>query len=424
MTRAGLRAAARQILRAGLTAVEPGHLIRTQLRVLGSDLRVGGAWIKHKSRVFVVSAGKAAVPMARAALEVLGRRMTSAIVIAPEKAPRWPRTVSFVSGHPIPDAAGLRAGQRVIELLSQAERNDLVLLLLSGGASALMPAPIEGVSLREKQRMTRLLLRRGAAIGEINAVRSRLSRLKGGGFARLAAPARVVTLALSDVPGDDKRVIGSGPAVEDRRAPDRARQTLRKFFTDGEVPLNVARAINRARAKARGLRARTVVVGGGRTFARAAGEEARRLGFKVQVRADALQGEARRCGPALVAMFERRRGREPRCLIATGETVVKVLGPGTGGRNQELALSAVPALARFPRPTVLAAFATDGRDGTSWASGGLVDDRTAQRALDLGVSVEKTLARNDSTRALKRLRGLVVTGVTGTNVADVAVLLG
>ena len=395
------------------------------MRQQGEDLQVGGITLKEPRRAFVVSAGKAAVAMARAAHRVLGERMTSAIVIAPGKAPRMARTRSFVSGHPVPDAAGLRATRCVIELLEQADDGDVILLLLSGGASALMPAPAPGVSLRDKQRVTRILLREGATIAELNAVRKRLSRLKGGGFARLAAPARVFTLALSDVPGDDVGTIGSGPAVEDRGARATALRAIRKYFKGEVVPIGVARALLAPTPEAARARpARTRVIGSGRTFARAAAREAERLGFRVFLRPDALRGEARVCGPGLVAWFETRRRGEPSCLIATGETVVKVRGRGRGGRNQELALSSIAALGTLSRPTVLAAFATDGIDGPSGASGGLVDDRMASRALERGVSIQSALDRNDSGPALDRLGGLLVTGATGTNVADVTLVLG
>ena len=376
-------------------------------------------------RLFVVSVGKAAVSMARAARRILGDRLTEAIVIAPAKAPHLPRTTSFVSGHPLPDAAGARASLRVIELLEEAGRGDVVLLLLSGGASALMPAPIEGVSLRDKQRLTGILLRRGASIMEMNAVRKRLSRLKAGGFARLAFPARVFALAISDVPGDDPGTIGSGPAIEDPTARAAALRAIRKYFPGEVLPPGVTRALGRRRSPT-GIarRARTVIIGSGRTFARAAAREAAALGFRPVVRLDAIRGEARICGPDLVAAFEALRGRRPACLIATGESVVKVRGRGRGGRNQELALSSIEALSKCSRPTVLAAFATDGMDGPSKASGGLVDDNTARRARTRGVSIRASLDQNDSATALHRLGGLMAGGPTGTNVADVTVLVG
>lgn len=424
MTRGALRAAARRILRAGLAAVEPGRLVRAH--VVGKDgvVRVGGLRLGPKRRVFVVAVGKAAVPMARAALRALGARVREAIVVAPQKPPRMPRTRGFKSGHPVPDAAGLRASRAVIDLLARAERTDVVLLLLSGGASALLPAPIDGITLADKRQVTELLLKRGATIAEMNAVRKQLSTLKGGGFARRAAPARVVTLVLSDVPGDDPRTIGSGPAVEDPQAAVLARRTFRRFIRAGEVREAVTAAIERKRIDGPRTRARTIVIGSGGTFANAAARAARTLGFRVRMAPLALEGEARRCGPRLAMSFEAGRGSRPVCLIATGETVVKVTGTGRGGRNQELALASAAVLEHASRPTVLAAFATDGRDGHSSASGGLVDDRTAQRARTRGVDIDDALARNDSERALKRLGALIVTGPTGTNVADVCVLLG
>lgn len=424
MTRGALRAAARRILRAGLAAVEPGRLVRAHLVPAKGCVRAGGLRIGPRRRVFLVAVGKAAVPMARAALRILGPRMREGIVIAPGTPPRLPRTRGFKAGHPVPDASGLLASRAVVDLLARVSKDDVVLLLLSGGASALLPAPIDGITLADKREVTELLLKRGATIAEMNAVRKRLSTLKGGGFARLAAPARVVTLVLSDVPGDDPRTIGSGPTVEDPRAVVVARRTFRRFIREGEVREAVAAAIERRGTDGARTQARTIVIGSGGTFAKAAAREARALGFRVRVAPLTLEGEARRCGPRLAMSFEAGRGSRPACLIATGETVVKVTGTGRGGRNQELALAAVEVLERASAPTVLAAFATDGRDGHSSASGGIVDDRTARRARTRGVDIDDALARNDSERALRALDALIETGPTGTNVADVCVLLG
>lgn len=420
MTRSRLRAAALQILSAGLAAVAPDRLVAKDLRARAVRSR-----IEKASRVFVVAVGKAAVPMARAAHHVLADRINSAILIAPSTAPRLPRTRNFVAGHPIPNAAGMRAAADVIRMLEAAQDGDVVLLLLSGGASALMPAPIAGVSLREKRRLTRLLLHRGATIAEMNAVRKRLSRLKGGGFARLAAPAHVIALALSDVPGDDPGVIGSGPTIEDPKAAVLARRTIRRLLKDSEITPGVARALARPKPrKGRAPASSTRVIGCGGTFAAAAAKKARELGFAVSLGIGDLRGEARTCGPRMVERFLASSRRGARCLIATGETVVKVRGRGQGGRNQELALSAAPALARGGRPLVLAGFATDGVDGNSSAAGGIVDDRTEARARARGVSITAALDRNDSATALKRLGALLVTGPTQTNVADLTVLLG
>lgn len=420
MTREGLRAAALEILSAGLAAVAPDLLVAKGLR--SRDVRKR---IDRAARVFVVAVGKAAIPMAQAAHHALGCRIHSAILIAPSKAPLLPRTHGFVAGHPIPNAAGARAAAAVIRMLEEARRRDVVLLLLSGGASALMPAPIAGVTLREKQRLTRLLLHRGATIAEMNAVRKRLSRLKGGGFARLAAPAHVITLALSDVPGDDPGVIGSGPTVEDSGAAVLARRTIRRLLKDLEITPGLARALARPRSHTGRVPPSVIrVIGCGRTCAAAAAKKARALGFAVSLGIGDLRGEARTCGPRIVARFLASARHKARCLIATGETVVNVRGRGRGGRNQELALSAAPSLAREGRPLVLAAFATDGVDGNSSAAGGIVDDRTEARAMARGVSIAESLDRNDSAAALKRLGALIVIGPTDTNVADLTVLLG
>jgi hydroxypyruvate reductase len=287
-----------------------------------------------------------------------------------------------------------------------------------------MPAPVPGVSLRDKQKLTRRLLLQGASIQELNAVRKRLSRLKGGGFARLADPAQVVALAISDVPGDDPAVIGSGPCCFEAGDAALARRVVRRRLSGDEIPDGVRRALNRRRLESTPGNSHTVVIGSGRTFAEAAGKTARKLGFRVHLRPDALEGEARVCGPNLVARFEALGPGGPHCLIATGETVVQVRGRGVGGRNQELALAAVPSLAELGAPTVLAALATDGVDGPSGASGGLVDDHTLALARETGVSISKALERNDSRSALRRLKALLVTGPTGTNVADVTLLVG
>jgi glycerate 2-kinase len=425
VTRRQLHFAARAILKAGLAAVEPERLVRAQVFVdRDGALRVAGKKLAPFDRLFLISVGKAAWPMARAAFEVLGDRITSSTVISTHKGRGVPGARVFVAGHPLPNAEGLRAGRHVTRILRQASRGDLVLLLLSGGASALMPSPLPGLSLREKQKVTRILLERGATIAEMNAVRKRLSLLKGGGFARLADPARVVTLILSDVPGDDLRTIGSGPTTADPKAATMARSTLLKYFDAGEVPAAVRHALQRPSLAGPPRRAQNLIIGSGRTFAAAAAVEAARRGFRTRILGDALEGEARACGAPLVGRFARWRNGQLSCLIATGETVVRVKGSGRGGRNQEVALGAVPWLAKLKQPTVLAAFATDGRDGNSRAAGGMVDDGTERRALRARVAVGAALERNDSTAALRALGGLIVTGPTGTNVADLTVLLG
>ncbi len=294
----------------------------------------------------------------------------------------------------MPDARGLAAAREVERLARGLGREDLLLVLLSGGASALLPAPAEGVTLRDKQRTTGQLLRAGATIHELNAVRKHLSRLKGGGLAREAAPARVITLVLSDVVGDDLSTIASGPTVPD---PTTFAEALAVLRAARASPARAPRAVlARLRAGARGAipetpkpgdrlfrRTATRVVGSNRLSVAAAAREARRLGLRPLVLTTRLEGEAREAARVLVAILREcvetgRPAAGPVCLLAGGETTVTVRGPGQGGRNQELAVAAAEALAGFPAPAVVASLGTDGIDGASDAAGGVVDDQTTR----------------------------------------------
>jgi hydroxypyruvate reductase len=344
-----------------------------------------------------------------------------------------------VAGHPVPDERGEEAARAVEALAQGLGESDLLLLLLSGGASALLPAPCPGISLADKARTTSLLLRAGASIHELNAVRKHLSRLKGGGLARAAAPARVVALVLSDVVGDDLSTIGSGPVAPDPTTYADALAVLSERGLLAEVPPPV-----RARLEAgqRGeapetpkpgdpllRRVATRIVGSNRLTVEAAAREARRQGLRSLVLTTRLEGEAREAARILVAILREcveagRPARPPVCLLAGGETTVTVRGNGQGGRNQELAVAAVEPLGGFPVPAVLASLATDGIDGASDAAGGVVDGETQKKAREMGLAPPAHfLAENDSRNFLGPLGGLIRTGPTGTNVVDLTVLL-
>jgi hydroxypyruvate reductase len=343
------------------------------------------------------------------------------------------------ASHPVPDARGLAAAAEVETLARGLGPDDVLLVLLSGGASALLPAPAEGIALEDKQTTTALLLGAGATIHELNAVRKHLSRLKGGGLARAAAPARVLTLVLSDVVGDDLSTIASGPTVPDPTTFAQALAVLTHRGLVGEVPAAV-RA--RLEAGARGeieetakpgetafRRAATRVVGSNVLSLAAAARAARRQGLRPLVLTTRLEGEAREVARVLVAVLREcvesgRPAAPPVCLLAGGETTVTVRGEGQGGRNQEVAAAAAAALAGFPTPAVVASLATDGIDGASDAAGGIVDDRTSSRAAALGLAPAAVfLAASDTRNFLGPLGDLIVTGPTGTNVVDLVVLL-
>jgi glycerate 2-kinase len=378
--------------------------------------------------------------MAREAEARLGARLSEGLVVttaAPAGKPL--RSRLLLAGHPVPDERGLAAAREVEALARGLGREDLLLVLLSGGASALLPAPSPGIRLSDKARTTSLLLRAGATIRELNTVRKHLSRLKGGGLARLAAPARVVTLALSDVVGDDPSTIASGPTVSD---PTTFADALRVLEARGllrAVPPTVRRRLEAGTAGTVAdtpkpgsdvfRRATTRVVGGNRKSVLAAAREASRIGLRPVVLTTCLEGEAREVARCLVAILreaarQRRRDARPVCLLAGGETTVTVRGRGQGGRNQELAVAAAVGLEGFPGPAVVASFATDGIDGRSDAAGGVVDDRSLLRARGLGLPPPSAyLAESDSRNFLGPLGDLILTGPTGTNVVDIVVLL-
>jgi hydroxypyruvate reductase len=371
-----LRRAVAAILAAGLHAVEPRRLVRRELRGLG----LGGG----RGRLLVIAAGKAAPAMASGAEDALGDAIAGGLLVT--NAPgRGGRLEKLMASHPLPDRSGLRAAERVVSLLRGLRPSDQVLVLLSGGASAMLPAPAAGVSLRDKARATALLLRAGATIGELNCVRKHLSVLKGGGLARLAAPARVESLVLSDVVGDDLSLIASGPTVGDPTTFEDALRVLRERGLLHAVPVAVRRHLqagargHRAETPKPGAaifrRARTRVVGGAALALSAAAREARHQGLRPIVVTTRLEGEARAVAGVLAAVLREcvetaRPARPPVALLAAGETTVTVAGRGRGGRNQELALAAARALDGFPAAAVVASLGTDGIDGRSDAAGG------------------------------------------------------
>src|SRR5207249_4932084 len=390
-------------------------------------------------RIVLVAAGKAASGMARAAEQILGGALSEALAVDTSERIPLVRTRRLLAGHPVPDEAGRRAADEVEALARGLGADDLLVLLLSGGASALLPAPVDGLTLEDKARTTAAILRAGATIRELNAVRKHLSRLKGGGLARVAAPARVACLALSDVVGDDPSTIASGPVVPDPTTYGEALDVLGRRGVADTVPAAVRRHLE---AGARGERAETpkpgdavfarvayAVVGSNRLSLAAAAAEARRRGLRPLVLTSRLEGEARESARVLVAVLREcveadRPVRPPVCLLAGGETTVTVRGAGRGGRNQELALAAVEPLADFPGPAVVASLATDGIDGHSDAAGGVADVASLARARALGLPAPAVfLDENDSRSFLGPLGDLILAGPTGTNVMDLTALV-
>jgi glycerate 2-kinase len=407
--------------------------MRTALRRRGAVLQCADRCLDldRVDRIFVLGCGKAGAAMAQVVEEILGDRISAGLVVVKDGHLAPTRIVSIVeAGHPVPDARGERAAGGLLALATSAGERDLVLFLVSGGGSALTPAPASPVTLAEKQAVTRALLEAGATIGELNAVRKHLSRLKGGQLARTAAPAAVLTLVLSDVIGDPLDVIASGPTAPDPTTFGRALDVLRERGVLAAAPATVR---ERLTAGARGAIAETpkpgdplfrrvanAVIGNNALIATAAVERARALGYRPQLLTRELQGEARSVARQLVELA--RSLPPPACVIASGETTVTVRGRGRGGRCQEFALAAALLVESEPGITVLAA-GTDGTDGPTDAAGAIVDGSTVERARRAGLDARVALDDNDAYHVLRATGDLIVSGPTNTNLLDLYAVL-
>jgi len=412
------RDAVRAIWEAALAAGDVTPLVRRHLHL-----------DRRHTRIFLLGAGKASGAMAAAAEDVAGDRVAGGFVVVKDGYGGHLRRVEIAeAGHPVPDARGLEASARLLEVARSAGEGDLVLFLVSGGGSALTPAPAPPITLAEKQEVTRLLLASGAAIGELNAVRKHLSVFKGGQLARAASPATVLTLALSDAIGDPLDVIASGPTAPDPTTFADALEVLARRGLSGRVPPSVARHLEAGRAGAIQEtpkpgdplfeRVANVVIGNNALVTDAAAATARRLGYRTDLTTRELQGEARDVAREFVARA--RRLPPPACLIAGGETTVTVRGPGKGGRCQEFALAAALELEPTDRITILAA-GTDGTDGPTDATGAIVDAGSIARGAAAGADARRALADNDAYRFLRASDDLLVSGPTRTNLLDLYV---
>jgi len=422
---AKLRRQALAIFKAALQAANPAEAVAG--RLAREDLT-------RYRHIYVAGAGKAGAAMARAAERVLGRRITRGLLnvkyghIAPLR-----RIELNECGHPVPDQRGVEGARRIAEIATGAGVDDLVLCLISGGASALLPLPADPIALDEKQEVTKLLLACGASIHEINAVRKHISQIKGGQLARLAYPAQVLSLLLSDVIGDDLDVIGSGPTAPDASTFAITRTILEKYEIFQRVPAAVRQRIERGvcgqipETPKQGdpifARVRNVVIGSNRMAVDAAAARARELGFRTLVLSTFIEGETREIARMHAAIAKEivhagRPLKPPACMITGGETTVTLRGDGLGGRNQEFVLSAAIDIAGLPNVVLLSA-GTDGSDGPTDAAGAIADGRTLTR----NPRAPEFLAGNDSYHYFEGLGDLIVTGPTHTNVGDVRLIL-
>ena len=404
-----IRQDADQIIKESIAAVLPDEAVRRTL----ADYRPGAG------RTLLVAAGKAAWQMAKAAVDTLGR-VDGGVVVTKYGHVKGeiPGVSCFEAGHPVPDANSFRATRKALDLVEKLTAGDTVLFLLSGGGSALFELPL--IPGEELQDITRQLLACGADIVETNTVRKRLSAVKGGRFALACAPAKVLSIVLSDILGDPLDMIASGPACPDSSTCAEAGAIAAKY--DLKLSAEAAALLKRETPKALS-NVETHINGSVRELCAAAAAAAEKLGYEPVFLTDQLCCEAREAGSFLASIVKSHAGSgKSFAFIAGGETVVHLSGKGLGGRNQELALAAAPGIAGIQGAAVFSV-GSDGTDGPTDAAGGYVDSATLAALSAKGVSVFDTLKNNDAYNALRAVDGLIVTGPTGTNVNDVAVAL-
>ncbi len=446
-----------QIFQAALRQVDPYRAIHNQVEISGSRMHIKTGTrnvtidLASYERVLLLGAGKATAPMARAFEELLGERLGSGFICVKEGHGEALQRVELTeASHPVPDERGLAAAKRIVELATAAAENTLVITCISGGASALLPCPIDGnivdgstgLTLEDKQAATRELLRCGAGIAEINCVRKHLSALKGGGLLRLLAPARSLNFILSDVIGDDLSSIASGMTCADPTTFTDALKIIDTYNLRCRLPKQIIHVLEQGVKgeleetlkpgdQALGL-AENIIIGSNRQALIAAAEKAHNLGYHSLAVTAQLEGEARYTARFLAAVgrdvaISDMLAKRPACLLFGGETVVTITGNGKGGRNQELALAFLQHLGSWPaeqrQAVSFLSGATDGNDGPTDAAGAFADIELLQKAGETELDLDDYLANNDSYHFFDTIGGLLRTGPTNTNVCDLQMML-
>jgi glycerate 2-kinase len=420
----------KEILAAALAAAEPGRTVRQFLSTEDGCMSVGGECFEPR-RVLALAIGKASGAMARAAGEVLGEALSGGLCVIKAGHQEPPPTFEvLVASHPEPDEKSARAAEKVEEFLEELEEEDLLLVLISGGASALLADTAPGIALEDLKQLNRALLRSGAEIGEINAVRKHVSTLKGGGLVQKAAPTQIAALLLSDVVGDDPSSIGSGLTAPDPTTLEDVRGILERY--EIEPPQSIRDHLEKEHetpkpGDAAFEKLTNIIVGGGRLTAEAAAKKAGELGYEPFLLSTYLTGDAREMASFHAAVVKEilESGNPlptPCALVTGGEATTEIRGEGTGGPNQEFALALALELEGIEAWAALVVD-TDGTDGPTDAAGGLVTGETAAAIRENGVEPREALDDNDSCEALRAGEALVSTGPTGTNVNDLRVML-
>jgi glycerate-2-kinase len=434
------RALALESLESALNAADPIQIIKSKLLLKGSTLQVNSHSfdLKKFRNIYVVGGGKASGSMAEALEELLGNRIKSGLINVPRGSKNKTKRIRLhQASHPIPDETGVEGTRRMMGIAEQAEKDDLIICLISGGGSSLMPLPRGEVSIADKKEITNALLKSGATINEINTVRKHISDFKGGWLAKKAYPATILNLILSDVVSDPLDFIASGPTVPDSTTFNDAIRVLKKHGLWVKTPASIRKVLSEGE---KGLIPETpktgdkafkkvvnIVVGNNRLASLAACECLKSDGLNTLLLSATLEGEARHVGVVLASVAREitmsgNPVSRPAGIVAGGETTVTVTGKGSGGRNQEIVLAAFQKLKGI-NGVAVASLSTDGIDGPTDAAGALADGRTLARAMKSGLAPEEYLANNDSYHFFSKLDDLIFTGSTGTNVNDISIIV-
>jgi glycerate 2-kinase len=442
-THRALRADAVRIWTAALRSVDSEAAVRRSITRDGHLLQINGCRfdLGKARKVWILGAGKAAASMGQAVEKILGPCISGGILVTKyDHSLPLKKLEIFEAGHPLPDANSIAAATRMTAFAKdRIESDDIVLCLLSGGASSLLASPAEGITLEDKLACTQLLLKGGADIHDLNAVRKHLSNLKGGGLARLLAPAKSISLILSDVVGDDVSTIASGLMAPDPTTFADCIDIFNKLGLLDQMPSAVKLRFEQGAAgrieetpkpdDPAFQKSKYILIGNNAQACTAAVKTARRLGYRAMILTSRLQGDNREAAQfhmsiANEIVFERRPLQRPACIISGGETTAIVVGEGKGGRNQEFVLNCVRQLACLPAPCLVASLGTDGTDGPTEAAGAVADNTSLARSMKYGAYfLNKSLAHNDSNKFFEQLGDLIVTGPTQTNVMDLHIVM-
>lgn len=424
----------------GLNAVRPDTALKRECRIKGNQLSIDESLfsLDHFENIYIVGAGKGTAPMAKSMEEILGERLTGGIIVVKYGHTESLNKVQLIeAAHPVPDEAGVQGAKKIIALAKKAGQNDLVICLISGGGSSLLPLPARDLTLEDKQLTTDVMLSCGANIHEINTIRKHLSEIKGGQLAESVFPATLISLIVSDVIGDKLDVIASGPTVPDSSAFSDCISILEKYNLKTQVPNEVISHLLKGTKgeiqetpKKDNSCFETVmqkIIARNSDALRAIENEARKKGFHTYLLSDSIQGEAKDVAKYITSLAKtgRIKGetiKRPACIISGGETTVCLKGNGKGGRNQEMALAAAIELQDSSEMYFLSC-GTDGNDGPTDATGAIVTHKTFAQAKILKLDPIEYLNNNDSYHFFEQIGGLIKTGPTNTNVMDVQILI-